>query len=214
MACSWGRDVHSPSVEQILLKFVEGRKERRQERDMRQVKHLLRIKQILVPPGLPALWKSHSLRYSGSSRPRFTREWGCLSSSCSCSPSFFFFYWGNGFVTHVSGVPHNSVSVCITAGSTPKSASISHHTFDSPSPFALPTRLPLRWPPVCCLYLWVCFCFVCSFASFCRCFGTLLFCILQMGGFLWFLSFSTWLTPLSIILSKSNLPPKQPCEQS
>ena len=62
MACSWGRDVHSPSVEQILLKFVEGRKERRQERDMQQVKHLLRIKQNLSSPRASSIMEIPQLK--------------------------------------------------------------------------------------------------------------------------------------------------------
>ena len=55
-------------------------------------------------------------------------------------------------------------------------------------------RPPAQQPPVCSLYLWICFCFVC------------LFCFLY-STYKWdhvvFVSLSVWLIPLSMIPSRS-----------
>ena len=59
------------------------------------------------------------------------------------------------------------------------------------------SNLPLSHPfPVCFLCLWACFYFVDKFIY------TLFFKVLHISGITWYLSFSVWLTSLSMIISR------------
>ena len=61
-----------------------------------------------------------------------------------------------------------------------------------------PQPPPFRQPPVCSLYLWVCFCSVTFVHLFC-----FVFKISHVSEIMWYFCFSLWLTSLNIISSGS-----------